>query len=400
MSNTIQVTQKMARASAAILKEKFPLFTQFSREGEGEFGQVTNFSNTGDTIRIRVPALSAVGSTADITSLSGDVTEGSVNLTLNILKNTRQSLTSKELTYDANEFQKTNFGQGVAQVGEGVQNAMFGILDGKVANTVVTTSDSSTDWLYARSKLTRGIAPMMGRSGVVEPNASVRLSNDLFNQMTTSKDEVITEGFLGKVFGADFFEVASGGVVVNGSKTASVTISGSHAGYAGGGTIKLGGLTSGDTFKKGQVFTIAGVHGVNPLSGASTGVLRDFVITADATATGATLEISVFPELKVGVAGYINALPAASAALTFVGAAGETLTNSYLFHKDAARVAFGVLETHNAGKGYSLKADGFGVRVQMGSDILTDVNTTRVDVLAGIAVLRPDWICKVTKVTA
>jgi hypothetical protein len=66
-----------------------------------------------------------------------------------------------------------------------------------------------------------------------------------------------------------------------------------------------------------------------------------------------------------------------------------------MFQKDAARVAFGVLEPLDIGKSQVYKAGGFGVRVQSGGDILSDVNTTRIDVLAGIAVVRPEWVVKV-----
>lgn len=392
MANVIKVTTHMARASAAILGKDFPLFTSVSRVGEGEFGAVTNYSNTGDTINIRVPSLSTVGTdlSGDISSLNGDVNEGSVPLVLDIRGTTRISLTSKEMTLDANELQTSNFGQQVASVGQSVQDRMFDRLVGKVSNTIHSADTASKDMLNAKAILTRNLAPTAMRSTILETTGSVAVTDQMVNQFTQREGEY-TNGFLGKAFGADFYETAATAVVTNGNKVTGVLAN--AAPTAGSSTLVLKGLTSGDTFKKGQTFTIAGVKAVNPLSGAVYTQDAQFVFTADFTATGATLSTTVYPAFTVGKT--VSVLPATSAALTFVGAADEAIAYGFMFHKEAIRIAFAALEPQFSGEGHTVKADGYAVRVQNGSDILSDSNTTRVDILAGIAVVRPEWVVKI-----
>ena len=82
-------------------------------------------------------------------------------------------------------------------------------------------------------------------------------------------------------------EVVNLPTLYNGNKVTGVTVSG--AGQTGSKLV-LKGLAAADTFKAGQIFTIAGVFKTHPLTGEVTKDLQQFVIVADVTSAGATAE--------------------------------------------------------------------------------------------------------------
>jgi len=88
-----------------------------------------------------------------------------------------------------------------------------------------------------------------------------------------------------------------------------------------GSTLAMSGLGT-YAFKKGDIFTVAGVNSVNPVGYTDTGDLQQFVITADtAGTTTGTLPISR-PILTSGQPQTVTASPANNAVVTFLGATG------------------------------------------------------------------------------
>jgi hypothetical protein len=90
-----------------------------------------------------------------------------------------------------------------------------------------------------------------------------------------------------------------------------------------GSTLAISGLGT-YSFVAGDVFTIDGVYGVNPISYVNTTLLQDFTITAPVSGSStATLNIS--PAIIADTTSQlqtVNALPGNNAALTFRGATG------------------------------------------------------------------------------
>ena len=129
------------------------------------------------------------------------------------------------------------------------------------------------------------------------------------------------------------------------------------------------------------------------LNGGDTGALRQFVITADVTASGTTVVLPIYPALIVGQT--ITALPATATAITFVGAANAVLGSGLVYNKDAFRLAFVSLQVPEDKVGYTLNKNGFSIRVYSGSDVTSDMSTTRLDIACGLAVVRPEFAAKV-----
>jgi hypothetical protein len=90
-----------------------------------------------------------------------------------------------------------------------------------------------------------------------------------------------------------------------------------------GSSLAISGLGT-YSFVVGDIFTIDGVYGVNPISYVNTTILQQFTVTA-AVAGSSTATLTISPSIIADTTSQlqtVNALPANSAALTFYGATG------------------------------------------------------------------------------
>jgi hypothetical protein len=230
-------------------------------------------------------------------------------------------------------------------------------------------------------------------------------ASTLFNPQGYVSESTRDGAFSGKLLGLDaWYQDVNRPVHTTGTFSASTPIMAS-AGQTGS-TISTTGWSSA-TLKKGDVFTIAAVYSVNPLSYTSTGRLQQFVVTADTTDSGgamATLPIS--PSIITsGQLQTVDAAPANAAALTVWAAnpAGGTLATtvspqSLVYHPDAFAYVMADLFKPEAGATSEVvrsKALGFSIRMVEQYQIGTDQNPSRLDVLIGAATLQARLACRV-----
>ena len=169
-----------------------------------------------------------------------------------------------------------------------------------------------------------------------------------------------------------------------------------------GSTINIDGWASGaSTLKKGDIFTIAGVNSVNPLSYSSTGRLQQFVVTADTSdSSGAMATLPISPSIVTsGQLQTVDASPANNAVVTVLGAtsassgtlATTTSPQSFVYHPDAFAFVMADLMKPGAGAESTTvrsKALGFSIRMVEQYQIGTDQNPSRLDILIGAATIQ------------
>lgn len=149
-----------------------------------------------------------------------------------------------------------------------------------------------------------------------------------------------------------------------------------------------------------DVFTVAAVYGVNPVSKVSTGKLQQFRVTAafssDGSGDGA---VSVYPAIiSSGAYQTVTALPQANAVISVLGAANTVSAQGIVAHKSAIALAFAELPKPDGVDQSSTKTDkklGISMRFVRWYDGDTDLWKARFDVKYGIKVLRPEWVCRV-----
>jgi hypothetical protein len=155
--------------------------------------------------------------------------------------------------------------------------------------------------------------------------------------------------------------------------------------------------------RAGDVFTIAGVFGVNPLSKQTTGSLQQFVVLADASSDGAgNATLSISPAIvATGTAQNVTQAAPDNAAITVVGSAtpNQFTSQSMAFHKNAFTLACVDLEDVSKfgawGARVADKQLGVSLRLTRQYAIGTDTIPCRLDVLYGWAAIRPELACRI-----
>jgi len=160
---------------------------------------------------------------------------------------------------------------------------------------------------------------------VIDPKQQSKLQANNLTQFNPAQtiSQIFKKGFFGfGAFGVEEWAWDSNMPThTTGSfTTATPIVSG---GNQSGSTLSASGLGT-YALKEGDVFTIDGVYGVNPISYVNTTILQQFVLTADVSGvTTGTLTFS--PPIIADTSSQlqtVNALPEASASINFLGATG------------------------------------------------------------------------------
>ncbi len=269
--------------------------------------------------------------------------------------------------------------------------------------TPATTPSALLTYLQARQKINESGCPQdNNRSYHINPVASATIVDALKGlfQSSSEVEKQYEMGKMGVAAGGKWFEAQNvfahtGGQLGGTPLTNGATASGASALVTDGWTAAVA-----NRVKKGDVFTIAGVFSVNPITKVSTGQLQQFVVTADASSDGAGAStISISPTIvSTGALQNVSAVPADNAALTFKHTASQIYTNNILTHKDAFILGCADLELPK-GVDFAAQAtdaaSGLSLRMVRQYDIANDKFPCRVDILYGTLAARPEWACRI-----
>lgn len=404
MPNQALTHQMIAREAAKILVEQNSVVTNINTNRSSEFGEEVNGYKKGDTVKVMIPPTPAVYDGAAFAGggAAPDVKESSVNLSLTEQKHVPLTFTAKEKKLDLSDFSKRFLKPAMTALSSRVNAVLLDEMVKQTPNVVGTwgtVPGTRTPWRQAASVLDNFLAPEDQRSAHFTTDANDALAEANAALFHTS-DEIrgeFSENAVGKFAGLEFYKQLSLPVMANGAGTGYV-VNGAGGG-AGASSGVLAVTTGTGPLLRGTVFTIANVYAVHPLTGASTGRLRQFVVTADYA--GGAGNVSIYPAIiptAVGVVGTVDVAPAASAAITVFGTASQAKRQNIVFHKDAFATAFAPLPVLASCEGYTATLKGISVRVMTFGDGKSDLEHTRVDVLfAKPAGIRPNHACRVTE---
>jgi len=403
MANINLTPDMITDKALEILHQKLNFVNNIITEYDDSFAN--DGAKIGDTLRIRQPIQYNTGTGSTMATGTGaDTKQTSTTLTVSSQRHVPMRFTSKELTMDIDDFSDRHLEPAMSKLAAMIESDSFNMID-EVANTVhAGTAVSFAEILQGRENLSKELAPTTDRVAILDTQANVDLVDalkGLFQDSNQISNQYL-EGMMGRTAGFDFYENtmlpshttgAVGGTsayLVNDTAAGVTDISASE-GLTSGSLIVDTGTT---TIKEGDVFTIANVFEVHPETKVSTGVLRKFTVLADATGAGT---LSIAPNIITGGAYQnVDSVPANNAALTFLGAASTAYKQSILFQKGFACFATADLVVP---KGVHMAArrqyDGISMRLVQDYDVVKDRIYTRLDVLYGYKVLRPQLACKV-----
>ena len=159
------------------------------------------------------------------------------------------------------------------------------------------------------------------------------------------------------------------------------------------------GWTASSDLNAGDVITIAGVNMVNPRTKADTGILQQFVLTADVTTNASAASDTVLtispPIIITGPHQTVTAAPANNAAITMMGTAGTSYKQNLFYHKNAFALAVVPMEMpQGVTDGARVSKNGLSIRLQPYYDGANDVGNYRFDLLYGRKLIDPRIITR------
>ena len=383
MGNTLITPSVIAKEALLQLENNVCMANLVHRDYKKEFVKV------GSTVSIRKPVKFVASDGA--TRVNQDVSESTTSIVIDKQKHVSWEFSAVDLTLTIEEYSKRYIEPACIALANQVDRDLCGLYIDlyNSVGTVNSTPTAYTTFAAAARRLDEEAVPDDGKRVVVlDPAAAWSLIGNntagsgittLFNEEVVRK--ALREGYLGMLANMKTYKNQNISLHTPGSDFTTVTIT--TAGQTGSTITSAGG-----NFLKGDMFSIAAVNAVNPISRQSTGVVRNFVCTADGTTS-----LSIRPSIiSSGAYQTVNTTNLVNAVMTAIGTASTAYTNSLAFHKNCFALvmipielpdscAFKGRETHN----------NLSIAVVKDFDIDTYKEVIRLDVLYGVKTIYPEF---------
>ena len=394
MANTNLTIDMITNQALMILHQKLNFIGTIDRQYDSSFAK--SGAKIGDTLRIRLPNEYTVRSGATLSTQ--DTTETSVSLPVTTQKGVDINFSSEELTLDIDDFSKRILEPAMSVLAANVEADAISMYK-DVYNFVDNAGSAMTfaKALAASGKLTDNLTPYDGRTLNLTTQDNIDMV-DALKGLFNAQDKLSSNYKEGRLAGpfAGFEGIYENTLLGNHTTgTAAAT-----TGYLVNGASQTGATltvdTGSTTLLDGDIITIVGVNRVHPETKADTGILQQFVVTANSGTSATSLAIS--PSITItGGKQNVTAAPADNAAVSKVGGgASSVFTNSMAYHKDAFTFATADLVMP---KGVDMAArkvlDGVSMRIVRDYDINNDKFPCRIDILYGYVAKRPQLACRI-----
>ena len=402
MANTILTPTMVTRKALAILHSKLNFIGSINRQYDDSYAKTG--AKIGSTLKVRLPNEYTVRKNA--TLAAQDTTESSVDLVMANQWGVDISFSSAELTLDLDDFAARVLEPAMAVLASNIEAEAIKMY-ADVWNTVNTAGTDHpknlSDWLAARGRLNECLAPKDGNRffalNSVAMAAIVDALKGLWNPQAAISDQ-FRDGVMGKAIGFTWLENDLIVRHLTGSRDNTTPLAdGASAADQDGDTIHCDGFDTNATIKKGDVITFAGVYAVHPETKQSYGYLQQFVVTEDATASGASgdVDLKISPSvISSGAKQNVSAKVADGVTVTVIGDASSYYAQNLAYHRDAFAFVTADLEMP---KGVDFAArevyDGISMRIVRQYSISNDTFPCRIDVLFGCKAIRPQLACRV-----
>ena len=294
MANTTLTADIIAKEAVRVLDNELVMAKKVFRGYEEDYNMKPNGYKVGETISIRKPTDFTVRDGA--TMNAQDVVEGKTTLTVNNRKGVDFKFTSQDLTLNIGELSDRVIKPAMVQLANKVDSDLHALYS-SVPNWVGTPGqdiNSFSDFYKGVTRLNEMAVPMDSRCAVLGPidhGEMVGSQTSLFTD--TIVKPAYRSGDTGQVGNVDLYMTQNVKNHTNGSFGGTTlidqTLTSSTTSYAAEKDDMIQSITidgfsgAAPALKKGDVFTIAGVYDVNPVTKEKKAHLKMFTITADVT---------------------------------------------------------------------------------------------------------------------
>jgi hypothetical protein len=404
MSNTTLTADIIAKEAVMILENQMVMGNLVYRGYENEFDGKINGYKKGETVSVRRPADFTVrdGKTA----VNQDVVEGKIPVTVDKQKGVDFKFSSQDLTLQIGELSERVIKPAMVQLAHQVDRDIIGLWN-EIPKHVTLPSggmDSFADFSLAPALMDKCGIPQDDRYAVLSPAdhwAFLGAQTGLYMQDVAKG--AFRNASIGRVGGIDTYMTQHAPVQTCGTRTTSdlvnqTIIDGTHtwALYKDSTYVEMGvdGFNAAtDTIEKGAVFTVSDVYEVDPVSKASLGFLKQFVVMEAATASGSAVSAMKFWPPMILSGAHKNAHLSTGTdidnnTLIWYGTASTSFTQNLFFHKNAFALTMVPLVSPPGATDVGRRSyKGISVRVIPYYDGTNDDSNWRLDVLYGVDVI-------------
>jgi hypothetical protein len=334
MANSFYTPTQVAQEFVHLLEQELVLGSAVGVDLSDEFKM------NGSTVYVR-RQMQYLGqdNNIDLTSYTEDVTEGTVAVSMNKTWSNKVSVGALDRSLSFDRWSEQVILPMARRAAEKIETSIAALYSkfyhftgtpGTAPSTVLELAD-------AGAYMTDVGIPVGGRLGFYSPTTGAKISSAVAALNVQGRNKTALEkASLGMIGGFDNYTtafipthtvgVATGTPLVNG---ASQSVTYATAKNTWSQTLNTDGWTNSTTgiLKAGDVFTIAGVFDVNPVTKATLPFLKQFVVKSDGSSNaGGNLTLTIAPQIiTTGAFQTVSAAPADNAALTYLGSQVEGL---------------------------------------------------------------------------
>lgn len=391
MSNTLLTTSLIADKALDILTQKLLFIPSINRSYDDQFARTGG--KIGDTLNIRVPQHGTIrkGRIMQPAPLV-DVTTPIV-----VAQQWGQDLnySSAELALDIDEFADRYMNQRIADLAIALDSFALSTIAPLIPSQTGDPTAGLADlfWPLMAGKLLDDQLASGDRTMLINTSANVQIVKSL-SGLFNSQPDIAKQYRNGEMGYAAGFNWATTTVMPNhtaGNFAGTPLTNG--AGQTGASLVTDGWTASNAILKAGDIITIAGVNAVHAQTKQDLGYLRQFTVTADVTsAASGTTNIPISPAIVAsGPAQNVTVAAPDNAALVLAGTASSTYGLNLAYTKDVGAFVTADLPIPPKKDAARRMYEGISLRVISDFDTINDAFLTRVDVLFGAALLRPEF---------
>ena len=390
-ANTLLTPTIIAKEALMLLVNNLGMSKHVYRAYKNEFRKV------GQTITIRKPNKFRVTEARAIDK--NDLSEPSTTLTVSTQAHVSWGFSSVELAQTVDEYAKRYINPAASALANSVDASVCDLYTDvfNYCGTPGTTPATFKVLGDAQTILDNESAPQGKRYAVMNPAANWTLADGLkgtFAQKAAA--DIHSKGYLGTVANLDIYMDQNIKNHTTGVFTTGSTPVVDETVVTGATEILTDGWASGAaSLTKGDILTVDTVNQVNSMSGASTGNLKRWVVTAAISDTAGDIDIPVAPAvIYASTDPYSNcdAVPVDPDAITMIGTESTAYPQNLVFCPEAFCLVTLPLEmpANVWGARETDKDAGISIRIIKQYDIDNDEEICRMDILYGTKTLYPE----------
>jgi hypothetical protein len=401
MSNQLLTIDMVTQEAVMIFKNSNAFMQNISTQFDDSFG--VQGAKIGSTLRVRLPLDYVVTNGPGLSAQSS--VEQSTTLTVATQRHVDLTFTSAEQSLKVDDYTDRFLLPATNNLAGNVASTVMAASEGGICNIVANFNGAGAisrptleTVLDSQAVLAENSAPTLDHKFVNDPRTMARMVSTLSGLLNPATDisKQYRDGYVYNAAGYTWMQDQTAIKHTTGTFTAGTVSGASQTGT----TLTTNAITG--TLKKGDIITLAGVDGVNRVTKQTTGVARQFVVTADVASTATS--IPIYPAIVPGGVGYdsttgdnaqqyqtVTASPGNGAVISLFNTASEVYRKNIAFAPEAVTMVTADLEKPPNVECARKMYDGISLRTLRAYVPGTDSTVTRLDILFGQLYVRPEW---------